>query len=66
MGFCVATSNPTRLLHERDEGVDYYFEDIWGNSSSEVFVTINDRSYQDNACGVSFVLWFDGAEFHQF
>jgi hypothetical protein len=39
---------------------------IWGRSVDEVFVAIRDPRYQDTACGSVFMLWFDGAQFHQF
>jgi hypothetical protein len=42
------------------------FGTIWGRSVDEVFVAIRDWRYNDNACGAAFILWFDGARFHQF
>jgi hypothetical protein len=40
--------------------------DLWGRSSSEVFVTLHDYDFEGYACGGSFILWFDGTEWHQF
>jgi hypothetical protein len=39
--------------------------DLWGRSSSEVFVTIHNYSLDQYACGGEFILWFDGSQFHQ-
>lgn len=41
-------------------------ESIWGRSASEIFFTVKDMSFDEYACGGSFILWFDGAEFHRF
>lgn len=37
---------------------------IWGVSSTEVFVAIDDLQFERYACGGLFVTWFDGAQFH--
>jgi hypothetical protein len=42
------------------------FGTIWGRSEREVFIAVRDSKYRDNACGSVFMLWFDGAQFHQF
>lgn len=42
------------------------FTGMWGRSAQEVFVAMGDRRYLDYACGGSFMLWFDGSQFHQF
>lgn len=39
---------------------------IWGRSASEIFFTVRDPSFDQYACGGSFILWSDGAEFHRF
>jgi hypothetical protein len=44
----------------------YYFTDISGTTSSEVFVTVNDRNFGVYQCGATFALWFDGTLFHEF
>jgi hypothetical protein len=51
------------LLQAGDESV---FGTIWGRSEREVFIALRDWKYQDKACGSAFILWFDGAQFHQF
>jgi len=51
------------LRAENDADV---FGTIWGRSVNEVFVAIRDGRYRDTACGVAFLLWFDGTQFHQF
>ncbi len=43
-----------------------FFGTIWGRSANEVFIAIRDSRYRNNACGSVFMLWFDGAQFHQF
>ena len=48
-----------------DEATDF-FGTIWGRSANEVFIAIRDSRYRNNACGSVFMLWFDGAQFHQF
>jgi hypothetical protein len=39
--------------------------DLWGRSSSEVFVTVHNYNLDQFACGGEFILWFDGSQFHQ-
>ncbi|HEY4159003.1 MAG TPA: hypothetical protein VGM29_12930, partial [Polyangiaceae bacterium] len=40
---------------------------VWGRSLTEVFVSMNDEHGQHTyACGGDFMVWFDGAQFHQF
>ncbi|HEY2405059.1 MAG TPA: hypothetical protein VGI10_03605 [Polyangiaceae bacterium] len=43
-----------------------YVTSIWGRSNSEVFLTVQDPTFAQYKCGESFVLWFDGSQFHQF
>jgi len=40
--------------------------DVWGRSSSEVFLAVSDPSFADYQCGRYFAVWFDGTKFHQF
>jgi len=40
--------------------------DVWGRSSKEVFLAINDPSFASYHCGQYFAVWFDGARFHRF
>ncbi len=51
------------LLQAGDASV---FGTIWGRAEQEVFIAIRDWNYRDSACGSVFILWFDGAQFHQF
>jgi hypothetical protein len=50
---------------------DIYYEEVpritsmWGNGPNEVFFTVLDESFPRRECGVVYVLWFDGNEFHQ-
>ncbi len=39
---------------------------LWGNGPNEVFFTIVDESFPRRECGVTYVVWFDGKEFHRF
>ncbi|MFO7179504.1 MAG: hypothetical protein DIU78_012465 [Pseudomonadota bacterium] len=39
---------------------------LWGRSANEVFLTLFDGRFTKYACGESFIVWFDGEEFHQF
>ncbi|MBN1654587.1 MAG: hypothetical protein JXA30_12525 [Deltaproteobacteria bacterium] len=39
---------------------------MWGNGPNEVFFTIVDESFPRRECGVTYVVWFDGNEFHRF
>lgn len=39
---------------------------LWGRSAKEVFVTLVDAKFEPYACGEHFVVWFDGARFHEF
>lgn len=39
---------------------------LWGNGPNEVFFTIIDESFPRRECGVTYVVWFDGTDFHQF
>jgi hypothetical protein len=39
---------------------------LWGRSKDEVFLTFDDAAFKDYRCGSSFIVWYDGAEFHQF
>lgn len=39
---------------------------LWGKSATEVFLTLSDEAFAHYACGSSFLVWFDGARFHQF
>jgi hypothetical protein len=52
--------------HQPSMFPSHYFTDIWGNSSTEVFATLNDRDFDSYTCGATFVVWFDGQTFHQF
>lgn len=40
--------------------------DVWGRSSTEVFLAVSDPTFADNRCGQYFAVWFDGTQFHQF
>jgi hypothetical protein len=40
--------------------------DVWGLSPKEVFVSVVDPEFKQYACGETFMLWFDGTEFHDF
>jgi hypothetical protein len=53
------------LLRAKDDGASL-FGSVWGRSPNEVFIAIRDPQYRDTACGAAFILWFDGAQFHQF
>lgn len=53
------------MLLQAEDDADV-FGTIWGRSVNEVFVAIRDWRYRDTACGVAFLLWFDGSQFHQF
>jgi hypothetical protein len=44
----------------------WLFVDMWGNSSAEVFLAVNDLEFGSYKCGSLFMLWFDGTNFHQF
>ncbi len=39
---------------------------LWGLSSKEVFLAVDDASFADYKCGDHFLVWFDGSAFHQF
>jgi hypothetical protein len=59
------------MLLEAPAAMDLYdypvrFGRFWGRSASEVFVPLWDSRYSDYTCGDVFLLWFDGAKFHQF
>jgi hypothetical protein len=45
---------------------DHTFVDLFGNSENEVFLTVNASQFAAEECGMTFVVWFDGSEFHQF
>jgi hypothetical protein len=42
------------------------FTSIWGNSSSEVFVGVEDDDLRDFKCSGAFTVFFDGSQFHLF
>jgi hypothetical protein len=42
------------------------FSSIWGNSASEVFVGVQDLLLRKSPCSGSFILFFDGKQFHRF
>jgi hypothetical protein len=42
------------------------FSGMWGNDANEVFLSVIDGSFRDYQCSGTFMLYFDGAEFHQF
>jgi hypothetical protein len=52
-----------------DQEMDYeestVITSVWGNSPDEVFFTVRDGSFPRRECGVTYLLWFDGNEFHQ-
>ena len=54
------------VLLEIPETEDITITRIWGRSSSEVFLSLSDRSRKEFACGEQILLWFDGTEFHRF
>ncbi len=56
----VTSSGPETLL------TDVTVEGLWGLSPTEVFITLSDGTFSDFKCGEYFMLWFDGAAFHQF
>jgi len=39
---------------------------LWGLSSQQVFLAVDDSSFAGYKCGGSFLVWYDGAVFHQF
>jgi hypothetical protein len=66
-----ATATGAELLFSRSQNAkptDPYFspQSLWGKSKDEVFLTISDEEFEQYACGAAFVVWFDGAKFHQF
>ncbi len=43
------------------------FTSIWGDDASgDVYLAVTDSRYNRNACGVTFMLYYDGVELHQF
>jgi len=42
------------------------FTSIWGNSPQEVFIAVEDDSYPRRECGINYIIWYDGKQFHQF
>ena len=66
-----ATLAGAELLFSRSPSAkpsDPYFspQSLWGKSKDELFLTISDEEFERYACGAAFVVWFDGAKFHQF
>jgi len=59
-------SSVDMLLEPAGSDHSGFFFDIWGRSAQEVFVAIMDRFYMTYTCGGTFMLWFDGSQFHQF
>ncbi len=43
-----------------------YITHIWGNSPSEVFLSILDNAQASSFCGSTFVVWYDGQYFRRF
>jgi hypothetical protein len=39
---------------------------FWARSASEVFIPLRDKRYWEHTCGSTFMLWFDGSQFHAF
>jgi hypothetical protein len=39
---------------------------MWGNSPSEVFIAVSDEGIPRPDCGIYYLLWWDGSEFHWF
>ena len=39
---------------------------LWGLSSQQVFLAVDDLSFASYKCGGNFLVWFDGSVFHQF
>ncbi len=37
---------------------------MWGNGPDDVFFTFVDSSFPRRACGIAYVVWFDGQTFH--
>jgi hypothetical protein len=46
------------------QGANLTVHSMWGRSASEVFLSIEDYSYKQFRCGGTFVVRFDGKEFH--
>jgi hypothetical protein len=42
------------------------FQDLWGNSTKEVFLAVHAAGFAENRCGGVFAHWFDGEAFHAF
>ena len=40
--------------------------DVWGRSQNEVFLAVSDARLAQYKCGDTLLVWFDGAQFHQF
>jgi hypothetical protein len=43
-----------------------YITSIWGRSRDEVFISLVDQSLPQQECGATFLLYYDGNEFHRF
>jgi hypothetical protein len=50
------------LVPRADE--TYAFSALWGNSASEVFLTLGTSELARYECGAAVALWFDGTAFH--
>lgn len=50
-----------------DDAVDnVYITRLWGNSATEVFLSILDTTAQSSSCGSAYVVWYDGRDFRRF
>jgi hypothetical protein len=52
------------VLDVSDGGDVSYFQDLWGNSPFEVFVSLVDRNAITSQCGPLKLRWFDGSAMH--
>jgi hypothetical protein len=65
-----ATAKGAEVLLAPRAGADYPLgfavTDLWGSSSSDVFLAVRDGDYSGYDCGDRFLVWFDGRQFHSF
>lgn len=55
------------IVDLEDDGLEgLQFEDLWGRSEDEVFLTYSASSLNEYACGGLGLLWYDGDELHRF
>jgi hypothetical protein len=60
------TSFKVLLFSDAEAGSRLLINAIWGNSPTEVFLAVQDEGHPNPQCGIYYLLWWDGSEFHWF